>query len=169
MAVAVQVLGAGQLGRVATALRLAGQGGLSRELDRALRRAGGHVIRAVELRTDDYMPKGYERTFSMSLRLRPQVRLAYDARVSIVASAQGKIRPREIRRLEAGTIRHPVFGRWRMRRGKHAGKHAIRNPWVTQKIRPHFFTEPANAAAPLARQEMLEAIRRTDMKIKEAT
>lgn len=53
--------------------------------------------------------------------------------------------PDNIRRIDKGEVRHPVFGR----RG---------GPWVTQPVTPGWFTEPTQAAAPAIRQKVTAAM-----------
>lgn len=167
MSVEISVAGVEQLSALSRRLHDAGRKDLDRQLDKAARRAGDQVVEAVERDVDLYMPRGYERVFKASMQFRTTVRKAHGSRVTISLVARGKISARQIRNLERGELRHPVYGRWRTRRGKSRGKHAYRNPWVEQRIRPHFFTEPANHAAPKVRGEFLEAMRAVADKITE--
>lgn len=44
----------------------------------------------------------------------------------------------------------------------------MRNPWVLQRIRPHWFTEPGNRAMPRAVKKVDEAVRRVAARIERA-
>lgn len=53
--------------------------------------------------------------------------------------------PDNVRRIDRGTVRHPVFG------------HTDR--WVTQPVNPGWFTDPMEAGAVRARREVEQALR----------
>lgn len=167
MSLEISVTGVEQLNALSRRLREAGREDLDRQLDKAARKAGQRVIDAVERDSDLYMPRGYEKIFRASMNFRTTVRKAHGSRITIALVAKGKISARQVRNLEQGHLRHPVFGRWRRRRGKNRGKHAYRNPWVGQRIRPHFFSEPANDTAPKVREDFLGAMRAVADKITE--
>lgn len=139
---------------------------LTQELHRGLRAAARDVGDAIEARSDDYMPAGYEKIFKASLHFKTEVRLAYDQRITVVVSAKGaQGHDRQVRQLEAGEFRAPNWGRWRKRRGINRGRHKLRNKWHTQRVRPHFATEPAQAAAPKVRDRIDAAVGRVIAKI----
>lgn len=162
----VDVLGGHQLAEMSRRLKQAGRKDLDRELDKALRGGAKAVQDAVARDSPLYMPDGYELVFRASLEFKTQLRKVNGNRVTIILTATGRTRPREIRRLESGVIRHPVFGRTRkVRRHWVYRANSIANPWVDQAIRPHFFTEPAKRSAPAVREELKQAMHRVAQKI----
>lgn len=166
----------------ATALTAAGEKGLSRELDRGLRDAAQIVIREVERTTDDYMPSGYEQPFKSSLDLKVQQRAVSAHRVTIVGIGRSKAKGRDVRALDEGRLRHPVYGRYRVQRRRNAvtktvsGKQltiaassAYKNPWVEQRIPAGWFSTPFERARPAALKEIQAAMDRTVDKINKRT
>lgn len=149
---------------LATALREAGNGGLSRELDTGIRLAARDVIREIERTTDDYMPSGYERAFASSLKLTPQIRLVSSHRATIVGVGVSRAKGRDVEKLNAGVLRKPVFGR--SRRLKNGGSY--RNPWESQRIRVGWFSEPFERARPAALKQIEAAWNRVADKIERA-
>jgi hypothetical protein len=84
------------------------------------------------------MPRsgGYNAVFGKSLRFRVSKRLAgQTADVSLITYADGTSERRDIRALEDGRLRHPVFGR--SRDGGRKGERVV-NPWAVTKIRAGF-------------------------------
>lgn len=179
MGVELSVAGGESFARAAAAFREAGNKGMLRQLTKAADRAADHIEREVRDSTDRYMPRGYERTFAQALRVRRQKRTqGHGARVTLMFAGAGRGEPRDVRRMEEGELRHPVFGRRRRLKNpggyKQSGRHAdrvsggqYRNPWVAQRIRPGFVSEPGNRAAPKARQEFVEAIHALEKQIRE--
>lgn len=149
----------------ATALKAAGSGGLSRELDRGLRDAAIEVIKAIERTTDDYMPSGYERPFASSLKLTSQIRLVSSHRATIVGVGVSRAKGRDVEKLNAGILRKPVFGRSR----RLANGGSYRNPWAAQRIRVGWFSEPFDGARPAALKQIEAAWNRVADKIERAT
>ena len=166
----ITVTGGDKLRAVALELRRQGTAGraLGRELDRGLREAARDVETEVRRHTDDYMPRGYEQVFRRALEFRTVVRKTYEHRVTLTATGRGRSRERDLRRMDEGELRHPVYGRWRARRGVNRGKHKLANPWVAQRIRVGWFTEPAQRAAPAAAKRMEQALNRVADKIEKA-
>ncbi len=168
MGVSFEVKGGDGLRAVARACREVSREDLTRELVRGLRSGAKDVEAEVRAHTDDYMPRGYEEIFRAHLEFRTEVRKSYDYRVTVIGSAKGRSRARHVRQMEAGELRKPVYGRWRRRRGKNRGKHAYRNPWRPQRIRPHWMTEPAERAAPTVRRTLDRHMQKIADKIEKA-
>ncbi len=98
------------------------------------RRAIANVAKPIQAevvaKVPDYMPSGYERIFQKSLKLTTGQR---SGGVTIRARAKGvKGHDRGIKRKESGILNVPIWARGPRKRWK----------WRTQKIEPHFFTEP---------------------------
>jgi hypothetical protein len=159
--VKVQVSGQKDLYRLAHNLHAAGQKGLKRELDKASRQAGQVIAKEVKDHTKDYIPANFERRFDTAFETEVQVRLIAGRRITIVFYARGKTVNRDIRAMNAGNLRHPVFGR--NRRLKSGALQA--NPWVLQRIRPGLVDEPAERAVPAARKKIEDAIDRVSQQI----
>lgn len=157
----VQVTGQKDLYRLAHNLHTAGQKGLKRELDKASRQAGDVIAKEVRDHTKDYIPANFESRFDTALETKVEVRLVASRRITIVFWARGKTVNRDIKAINAGRLRHPVFGR--NRRLKNGTLQA--NPWVMQRIRPGLVDEPAERALPKAKQKIEDAINRVSQQI----
>jgi len=156
----VTVTGERDFFAAARRLHAAGHKVQADKLDRAVRRAAKHIEDAVRAHADEYLPDNYARVFTATMVFRTEVRKTRGARATLrlrVPSERGT--DRQIKALEAGELRHPVFGRTR-RLKYHAKWRATtyRNPWVKQRIRPHFYTEPATATKPKVTAEIEQAM-----------
>jgi hypothetical protein len=170
-----QVSGQKDLYRLAHNLHEAGQKNLKRQLDKASRQAGNEIAREVQQHTKDYIPANFERRFDTAFVTEVQVRLVASRRITIVFYARGKTQRRDIRAINAGRLRKPVFGR--TRRLTAGGIHVppenrsrivgdrYTNPWVVQNIRPGLVDEPATRAVPKARKKIEDAIDRVSQQI----
>jgi hypothetical protein len=160
----VQVTGQRDLYRLAHNLHTAGQKGLKRELDKASRKAGQVIAKEVKDHTKDYIPANFERRWDTAFKADVEVRLIASRRITVVFYARGKTVNRDIRAINAGNLKHPVYGRFR--RLKDGTLKA--NPWVSnppQKIRPGLVDEPARRAMPKARKQIEDAIDRVSQHI----
>jgi hypothetical protein len=161
-----QVSGQKDLYRLAHNLHEAGQKNLKRQLDKASRQAGNEIAREVQQHTKDYIPANFERRFDTAFVTEVQVRLVASRRITIVFSGRGKSgeRNRDIKAMNSGNLKHPVFGRYRrLKDGS-----LMKNPWVSkppQKIRPGLVDEPAQRATPRARKKIEDAIDRVSQQI----
>jgi hypothetical protein len=157
----MQVTGQKDLYRLAHNLHTAGQKGLKRELDKASRQAGDVIAKEVKDHTRDYIPANFEARFDTAMETKVEVRLLASRRITIVFWARGKTVNRDIKAINAGRLRHPVFGR--NRRLKNGTLQA--NPWVMQRIRPGLVDEPAERALPKAKKKIEDAINRVSQQI----
>lgn len=157
----VQVTGQKDLFRLAHNLHEAGQKGLKRELDKASRQAGDVIAKEVRDHTKDYIPANFERRWDTAFEAKVEVRLVASRRITVVFYARGKAQRRDIKAINAGRLRHPVYGRFR--RLKDGTRKA--NPWVVQAIRPGLVDEPATRAMPKARKKIEDAIDRVSQQI----
>jgi len=150
-----------QLRDLSLRLRAAGlEGqGLRRELYRAINDAAkplaGEIQNLGHLMA--YMPDRYAGVLAGDLSVTAAKRGGARASVSIVA--KGRVHKRQVQRLNAGLLKHPVF----------AERGAPRSSWtwVTQTagLRPGFFTEPTRRAAPGIRRLVEQAVHETAAKI----
>lgn len=157
----VQVSGQKDLFRLAHNLHAAGQKNLKKELDKASRQAGKVIEDEIKAHTKEYIPQGFERRFDLALDTKTEVRLVASRRITVVIWAMGKRQRRDIRAINAGRLRHPVYGR--MRRLKDGTLKA--NPWVEQRIRPGLVDVPATRAMPKAIKKIEGAVERVTQKI----
>lgn len=142
----VRIAGADQLRQLSAHIRATGDKGLGRELGRALDKAIEPVRRAIEAEAEKTMPSGYRATLTRSLKHRRTLRTSTrQASLRLATFGEGRKERRDLPALNAGQLRHPVFGR--ARRTKSGPK---ANPWSVTTIRPGFHergTERAGAEA----------------------
>jgi hypothetical protein len=153
MALEVRVSGAATLHRVAAQMRAEGRKDLSRAMSDALSKAAEPVKREVRASAGETMPRegGYNAAFLKSLRFRVARKGGSNsATITLTTYADGSSERRDVNALEAGRLRHPVYGRSRpgARKGE---RHA--NPWAVTSIRAGFWKRGTdNAADESARQ-----------------
>ena len=123
-------------------LKAQGEKGLTKELRSGISRAAKPLQADVRAGIPQYLPSGYAPVLQGALRLRTSIT---QSGVRITAAGKGKRRPREVRRMDGGVLRHPVFGRYR-------------DPWVNQAVRPGFFRAPIQAGAPQVRTQIKQVI-----------
>jgi len=148
MALEVRISGAQDFKKLAAQIRTEGRKDLSRQLDKALARTVVPVEKSIKLESAQTMPKsgGYAGEMSRSLRFKTQKRTGGNsASYSLITYADGKAERRDIRALEAGNLRHPIFGN--------------RKTWALTKIRPGFHKRGTDNAADEAAQQMDEVVR----------
>lgn len=121
-----------------------------REYRQALRTAAKPMAEGVTEDLGKYMPHrgGYLRVLGGALKTKI---LPRDRGVTIRDNADGKANPRDVRSLQKGRLRHPVFKRRRGRRGQSIMSNTT--------IPPGFFTEPITARANFSAAEMVKAMR----------
>lgn len=134
--------GVDQFARLARDLRLAGNVELLKRmragLAKAVRPAGG-LLRESAAAT---LPSGYGGpVLAPSLSVRADIDAGFHtARASVKAHARGNPRRRDIPRINAGVLAHPVHG--------HRGR------WVRQNVTPGFWDRPAAQLADSAYTQM---------------
>lgn len=154
MSLEIHISGAREL--IALGRRLQGMDkDLDRELRRGLRRAAEPLQASVREEAARVMPSGYAPVLLGSLRMRTQVVSLTFPTVRIIAVAGGQKMRRDLRALNRGVLRHPVFGRFRV---SHKQRRFIENPWVAQAIRPGFWTRPMNAGESAVRRELVKVM-----------
>jgi hypothetical protein len=147
--------GAAEFADLAVNLRLVGQDGLRRELYKAISNAAAPLARKIKdpARLDEYLPKRYAYVLSADLKVTTYKRTGTDPGVTIAARAPtGGSGGRKIRATNAGLLRHPVFA------DRGAPRRSWR--WRDQDVRAGWFDDPAAAAAPRVRAEILAAVER---------
>jgi hypothetical protein len=137
---------AAELEALAFRLRRAGDGGLVREVTRAMHDAVVPVQDEIRAGLAPDLPNRYAATLDADLRLGVNVRTnERDPGVAITGTARTKAR--KLRNLDEGRLTHPVFGN--------------REEWRTQdlpSVQPGWFTRPAEAAGPRVRAGIEQAL-----------
>jgi hypothetical protein len=142
---------AAELEALAFRLRRAGDGGLVREVTRAMRDAVVPVQADIRAGLDPKLPDRYAATLNADLRLGTNVRTnERDPGVSITGQTlSGGGKGRKLRYLDEGRLTHPVFGNreeWRTQEG------------AAQGVEPGWFSGPAEAAGPRVRTAIEQAL-----------
>lgn len=120
-------------------LKQAGETDLRKELNRRLRTAAKPIMKAQKAAARADLPQsgGLAKRIAKA-PLRAQVRTGKDPGVRIVAKGT------DARATDQGRLRHPVFGN--------------REVWVTQQVKPGWFTESGRRQLPEVRQEVQRAL-----------
>ena len=139
----VSIRGAEDLAKAAKQIKEMGDKTLRRELTRAIREASKPAQAAIRASALEELPKrGGLAAKVASSRVTTKIRTsARTAGVRIQATNL-----HDIAAMNRGRLRHPVFGN--------------KNVWVNQKIKPGWFTDPANATRPVAQQRVRAAMER---------
>jgi hypothetical protein len=148
--------GSAALRELAGRVRAVGDAGLGRQMSAGLRRAAEDVQRSIR-REYGQLPAagGYAALFSRSLRFRTEARTqALRASFRVITFADGAHERRDIRAVESGRLRHPVYGR--SRRLRDGGRQA--NPWSVTSVRGGFHRRGTDRAADAAEDEMIKVI-----------
>lgn len=148
--------GAATLHRVAAQIRAEGRKDLSREMSKALSEATRPVQRAIRASAAETMPRqgGYNAAFDAGLAFRVNRRnRTNEASVNLITYSEGDQERRDIRSLEGGKLRHPVYGR--SRPGARKGERWA-NPWAVTKIRAGFWKRGTDQAADEAQAALTE-------------
>lgn len=145
---------AAELESIARHLRRAGEVDLRNSLLKAVRDGVRPVGEDIRRDLEKYMPDPYARLLRADLKITTSVRLAGDDPQASLVGRPASGRRRALRRLEDGTLGHPVYGvrdRYNPRRWA---------AWVfqTSHVRPGWFTGPAGAAAPRVRDALERAL-----------
>lgn len=140
MPVDISVEGAEQFRALARHLRDVGDKDLRKELYRGIERATKPLKQAAKESAAENLPRsgGLARDVAAS-RFSTRKRAGRDPGISIRATGK---RVSDVRALDRGRLRHPVFGN--------------RGVWVTQTVRPGWFTEAIDDKAAVVREELLQ-------------
>jgi hypothetical protein len=158
---ATTVRGDQQLRDLSLRLRAMGKEGqgLRRELYKAIREAGQPVAHQIvdPVWLYPFMPNRYADVLAGDLKVTVNTRGG--ERASVRLTAQGRGHRRQVQMLNAGLIRHPVFGR--------AGTPRKDWHWKTQSrgMRSGFFTDAVRAQAPDIREKVQAAMHDVAQKI----
>jgi hypothetical protein len=144
----LRIEGAENLSRLAVRLKDAGRNDLRKELLASIRTATKPTIAEVRASALDTLPsRGGLAALIAASRMSTETRLS-GKRVGVRLRARNA---RNIRRMDKGRLRHPLFGN---------EKH-----WFTQSIPSGWFSEPIEKAAPEIRWEIGKGMARVTNKI----
>lgn len=145
MSLEVRIDGGAELHRLASRMRAEGSKDLAREMGAALSRATQPVRASITAAAAATMPSGYTSLLTGSLRHRMSRRLGGNrAQVILATYADGKAERRDIRSLNAGILRHPLWGR--------------KKKWYTTSIRPDFHGRGTEDAMDAATDAMIDVV-----------
>lgn len=126
--------------------------GLWRELNSAMKRSAEPMIDEVVRHLDDYLPSGYAQVLRPGLTVRvSRSTKGTGAGLKLVGTAKGVKKKRHLNVINAGVLRHPVYG----------------NPdtWVDQAVKPGFWSNPLDAARKIPATEIRRAVQDTIRKL----
>lgn len=138
--VTVTTKGADKLRRVAAAVKVAGDKDLQRELRRAMQRGGKPLLAAARAGAAERLPKRgglADRVAGSKFAVRTRS-VGKGAGVRVIGRSGY-----DLQGLDEGMVRHPTYGH---------------RPWVGQHIKPGWFSDSEEAAAPKVRDELVQAI-----------
>ena len=146
MSLEVTVTGAATFTRVAAQVRAEGSKDLSRALGRALEKVTRPVTASITAEADKAMPSGYKELLTGSLRHRASRRNGgQQAQLIIRTYADGKKERRDLPSLEAGKLRHPLFGRKKV--------------WYVTSVTPGFHRRGTELAADEATEALDKVVK----------
>lgn len=159
----LQITGSAELRYVAGKLRKAAAIDLRKELAKAQRKTFEPLEREIKAQAIVSLPHtgGYAGVMARAVKVGIRQNIARRELVAVV-SARSVKQLRDVRAINRGELRHPVFGRWRPL--KQAGARQ-RNPWVLQKVPPGFVTRPADRLGDRLARESLDALHRVAVEI----
>jgi hypothetical protein len=128
VAVDIEVRGTAELRAAARALREA-ERQLKARMDRGLRRIGREFQKDIRTAAGR-LPSGYAPVMAAAVKVSTSLR---SGGVSLRVYAPGKSEQRDVRSIDEGRLRHPVFGH--------------RDRWVAQRVRPGFVGDPTRQLA----------------------
>lgn len=138
----VRISGAEQIHALAKHIKELGDAGLGREMAQALTKAVDPIGKAINDEAAKVAPSGYVEALTRSLKHRRSVRNSRtQASVRLTTQARGKQDLRDLPSLNAGSLRHPVFGR-------------RRSPWFVTRITSGFYDRGTEKAAAAAEQQL---------------
>jgi hypothetical protein len=138
-------------------LRDAGETGLRRELQAAIRDAAATIPPVVRAELPQRLPDRYAAVLDPDLDMGSSTRTTgTEIGVSVYVRPRGR-KKRKLPRLDTGILWHPVFGSYLVPRRQWE--------WAEQglpSVQPGFFSDPVEDAAPRVRADMIAAIGRVD-------
>jgi hypothetical protein len=132
------------LAAVSKTLREAGDGGLTRELSRAIGDAVAPLKDRIRAGLKPHLPDPYAEVLDADLQIRRSSSTSgEEARVTVLASTSGT-KKRKLRQLDDGILFHPLYGN--------------RKRWFEQTVTPGWFTGPVEDSVPEIRDAIERAL-----------
>jgi hypothetical protein len=143
---------ADELAQVAAALREAGETGWRKQVTQGIKRAAEATLPDIRAALRPHLPDRYADILNADLRLTVTVKTgAADPGVFITGNPVAK--QRKLRVINAGNLRHPVFGQH--------GVSRRRWKWRDQEepsVHPGWFSDPCEQSRPRVREEIEAAL-----------
>jgi hypothetical protein len=141
----LEIQGAEEFAAVAKALKQAGEKDLQKELRVAIQRAAEPMVDAVREHIEQYLPDRYAAVLAPALKTGQSWRTGGSVTGLVLTGyAKGRSKRRYVKAINAGILRHPVWGN--------------RSAWVAQQVRPGFWDEPMANAAEKPTEEIQQAL-----------
>lgn len=138
----IELRGAEQLTALAARLKEAGDRGLQRELSKGIRKAVQPFKAAVAASAESMLPSSGGLAGVAAAASVPRVSRSAANGVRLIA--KGKRGLKGLAQLNAGSVRHPVYGR--------------RSAWVTQGVTPGFWDKAVEEVSPEVRKQIELAV-----------
>lgn len=136
----LSVTGAEELEKVGHRLVEIGAGDLRKQLFKKIREAGKPLVADIRHSAAEELPhRGGLADLIAKSRMGVRTRISGDVSVRVVASS-----PHDIAAINAGKLRHPVFGT---------------KAWVVQDVPQGWFTKPTEKREPAIRSAVIDAMR----------
>lgn len=143
----IEVSGAEQLAALSKRLKEAGEKGLQRELNKGIREAVEPFREAVRQSALNKLPRKGGLAQRVADQVVPRPRKVNNSKgVGLRLIATGRQGMRSLAALDAGKIRHPVFG--------------DTEKWVSQLVQAHVWSQPAEDLGPGVARQVQAAINR---------
>lgn len=148
MPLAMRIEGSAQLRKAAAEFRKAEKVDMRRELRKAVKATFVGLEPAVKKSAAASLPKagGYAVIMSRAVKVTVKVRTTGDVGATARIHARGRAELRDVRSINAGRLRHPVFGN--------------RKNWTTTNVRPGFVDRPVDDIPDKALRETADAVDR---------
>jgi hypothetical protein len=141
----LEIQGAEEFAAVAKALKQAGEKDLQKELRAAIQRAAEPMVDTVRDQVAQYLPDRYAAVLAPALKVGQSWRTGGSVTGLVLTGyAKGKRSRRYVKAINAGILRHPVYGN--------------RAAWVAQQVRPGFWDEPMANSKEKPTEEIQQAL-----------
>jgi hypothetical protein len=152
MVAELRIEGADKFGKLARALRQAGDKELRSELYRGINRSVKPLTERVKSEAPKFLPRRYAVELAKSLRVKTRRRAGRNPAIYLVGRAKtpgGK--DRDLASLNRGRLRHPLYGN--------------RHYWYDQEVSPNWWTDPLFSGAEDVRKEVVKVIDEVAVKL----
>ena len=144
--IGVGITGAAECRYVAGKLRKAAARDLTRELRRGLREAAAPLQPEIKSEAAATLPSGYGSVMAKAVKVTTRVRFGGSPQLTIRVYARGRKEERDVRAVNAGTLRHPLYGN--------------RRHWYATRVRPGFVDRPIDRLGEEVSDRALDALDR---------